>query len=85
MKAQDAFVALNLLPLIGPVRVRQMLSFFGDDPAAILKAPRSQLERVQGIGPELAETIATWESQVDLPAERAAGRGTGPFPVSWIG
>ena len=83
MKAQDAFVALNLLPLIGPVRVRQMLSFFGDDPAAILKAPRTQLERVQGIGPELAETIAKWESSVDLPAELQRVSDFGAHIVTW--
>lgn len=68
MEAREAFVALNMIEHIGPVRVRQMLDHFGDAPA-ILRATSSQLQRVRGIGPEVADTIARWESTVDLAAE----------------
>jgi DNA processing protein len=68
MDSREAFVALNLIEGIGPVRVRQLLDRFGDS-TAILSANRSQLEFVHGIGPETAEAIANWEKKVDLAGE----------------
>ncbi|HEY6170452.1 MAG TPA: DNA-processing protein DprA, partial [Verrucomicrobiae bacterium] len=65
---REAFVALNLIDHVGPVRVRQLLEHFGDAPA-ILNASRGELLRVRGIGEETAEAIATWEKNVDLAAE----------------
>jgi DNA processing protein len=53
---------------VGPVRARQLLEHFGE-PAAILKANASQLQRVRGIGPELAASISGWEKTVDLAGE----------------
>src|SRR5205809_2830656 len=68
MDEREAFVALNMIEHVGPVRVRQLLEFFGDAPS-ILKASRAQLQHVRGIGPEVAESIATWEKKVDLKGE----------------
>jgi DNA processing protein len=68
MESREALVALNLLEGVGPVRVRQLLEHFGDAPA-ILRASRSQLNQVRGIGQDTAETIASWEKTVDLAAE----------------
>jgi DNA processing protein len=53
---------------VGPVRVRQLLQQFGD-PVSILKASRQQLLRVHGIGEDTAESISSWEKNVDLAAE----------------
>ena len=39
MESQEAFVALNMIEGVGPVRVRQLLEHFGDAPA-ILAASR---------------------------------------------
>jgi DNA processing protein len=68
MDAREALVALNLVEGVGPVRVRQLLEFFGE-PAVILKASKAQLLQVQGIGEETADAISTWEKTVDLAAE----------------
>jgi DNA processing protein len=68
MEPREALVALNLVEGVGPVRVRQLLEHFGDAPA-ILRASRSQLTQVRGIGEDTAEAIATWEKTVDLAAE----------------
>lgn len=68
MDSPEAFVALNLIDNVGPVRVRQLLEHFGDAPA-ILSATRSQLLQVSGVGEETAEAIAGWEKNVDLGAE----------------
>ncbi len=68
MDSREALVALNMLDGIGPVRVRQLLATFGDA-ASILKARRDQLLMVHGIGEDTAETIVSWEKNVDLAAE----------------
>jgi excinuclease UvrABC nuclease subunit len=68
MDPREALVALNLIEHVGPIRVRQLLEFFGDAPA-ILRASREQLLRVRGIGEDTAEAIARWEQTVDLGGE----------------
>ena len=68
MEPHEALVALNLIEHVGPVRVRQLLEHFGDAPA-ILRASRSQLLQVRGIGDDTAEAIAGWEKGIDLSAE----------------
>ena len=68
MDAREAMVALNLIDGIGPVRARLLLEHFAD-PAAILKASASQLQRVNNIGPETAAAIAGWEKSIDLKGE----------------
>src|SRR5882672_11851819 len=68
MDSREAFVALNLIDHVGPVRVRQLLEHFGDAPA-ILRASRQQLLHVSGIGEETADAIANWEKTIDLNAE----------------
>ena len=68
MESREAFIALNMIERVGPVRVRQLLEHFGEAPA-ILRASRQQLLAVQGIGPDTADSIASWEKSVDLAAE----------------
>ncbi|HUS10916.1 MAG TPA: DNA-processing protein DprA [Pyrinomonadaceae bacterium] len=68
MNSREALVALNMIANVGPVRVRQLLTHF-TDPAAILSARKADLLRVQGISEVTAESIATWETTVDLAGE----------------
>ena len=68
MESQEAFVALNMIEGVGPVRVRQLLEHFGDAPA-ILAASRGELLRIRTIGEDTAEAIAGWEKSVDLAGE----------------
>lgn len=68
MTSREAFVALNMIEHVGPVRVRQLLERFGEA-AAILSASKSQLLAVRGIGEDTAEAISNWEKNVDLAAE----------------
>lgn len=49
-------IGLHLLPGIGPVLARQLVSYCGGI-EGIFKKRRSQLERIPGIGPERAEAI----------------------------
>jgi DNA processing protein len=68
MDSREAFIALNMISQVGPVRVRQLLDHFGDAPA-ILRASRDDLMRARGVGADVAESIATWETAVDLSGE----------------
>ncbi len=68
MDEREALVALNMIEHVGPIRVRQLVDHFGDAPS-ILKASRSQLQQVRGIGEDVAESIRNWEKNVDLTGE----------------
>src|SRR5436190_7444438 len=68
MNATEACIALNMLPTVGPVRLRKLLEVF-QEPQQILAAKRGDLRKVEGIGNEVADQISNWESTVDLPAE----------------
>jgi DNA processing protein len=68
MDSREAFIALNLIEGVGPVRARTLLNHFGEAPK-ILSASKSELLRVRNIGEETAEAIATWEKSVDLAGE----------------
>jgi DNA processing protein len=76
MSPLEALVALNMLPKIGPVRVRRLLEAFGC-PAAVLAARENALTRVDGIGVETAKILVSWKDHADPAAEirEAAGRG----------
>ena len=68
MNSTEASIALNMLATMGPVRLRNLLEVFGT-PEHILTAKRDQLRKVDGVGNEVAEQIANWQSIVDLSAE----------------
>jgi DNA processing protein len=57
-----------MLDEVGPVRVRRLLDALGA-PEAIFTAGKSQLLAVEGIGEEVARSIAHWRQQCDLDAE----------------
>src|SRR5262245_63685916 len=68
MNATEACIALNMLPTVGPVRLRKLLEVF-QEPPQILAAKRGDLRKVEGIGNEVADQISNWESTIDLSAE----------------
>lgn len=68
MTRTEAYLALNLLPQVGPVRLRKLLQFFGS-PERVLAAKSSDILQIEGFGVTQAENIANWEAQVDLEGE----------------
>ncbi len=68
MTSQEALVALNMLPTIGPIRTRRLLEAFGQ-PAAVLGAAVDRLMRVDGIGEESAKIVHGWHDHADPSAE----------------
>lgn len=76
MTPLEALVTLNLLPKIGPVRVRRLLERFSS-PEAILSASKDALLRVDGIGNETAGILCRWQDHADPTRElrESAERG----------
>ena len=62
MTETEACIALNMVPNLGPMRLRKLLEVF-ETPQRILLARAAELRAVEGIGAELAEAIAGWEQQ----------------------
>jgi DNA processing protein len=65
MTPLEAIVALNMLPKIGPVRVRRLLEAFGGKPESILGAAKDRLMRVDSIGEETAKILHAWQNFAD--------------------
>ncbi|MBA2742860.1 MAG: DNA-protecting protein DprA [Chthoniobacterales bacterium] len=68
MNSTEACIALNMLPTMGPVRLRKLLQVF-ETPERVLAARGSALRAVDGVGAEVAEQITGWEAIVDLSSE----------------
>lgn len=68
MTRTEAFLALNLIPQVGPVRIRKLVDAFGS-PEKVLMAKASDIVQIEGFGPKQADAIAAWESQVALDEE----------------
>jgi len=64
----EACLTLNMVPNVGPVRLRRLLEVF-ETPERVLSARVSELRQVEGVGGEVAESIAKWETLVDLKEE----------------
>ncbi|RYD61154.1 MAG: DNA-protecting protein DprA [Verrucomicrobiaceae bacterium] len=68
MTSLEALVTLNLLPKIGPVRVRRLLERF-DSAEAVLKASKDRLMQVDGIGEETSGILLKWQDHADPTKE----------------
>lgn len=63
MTDTEAYVALNLIPRMGPVRLRRLLGTFGT-PQAILAARPADLQAVEGMGPESIRHLTSWRETI---------------------
>ena len=57
MEDKRAFICLNLVPGIGPIKVKRLIEIFGS-PSAIFDQSNKNLQGVEGIGAKLASEIA---------------------------
>ena len=68
MNHLEACIALNMIPQMGPVRLRRLLDAFGSA-EKILLARADQLAAIDGIPRALAENISRWQEFADPTAE----------------
>jgi DNA processing protein len=78
----EACIALNLIPGLGPVRLRALIAALGS-PEAVLSAGKNALASVTGIGPETAAAIFNWQQTVDLEGELAQIKEFGANVTTW--
>jgi DNA processing protein len=82
MDDKEALIALNMIPHIGPVRLRNLQDRVGP-PSVILGSHKDQLLRVPGIGETAADAITNWEKSIDLAGELQRIRDYGCTVVTW--
>jgi DNA processing protein len=78
---KEAFIALNMVPRLGPVNLRRLLQVF-DSPDRVLIAGRRELSAIGGLGQDVVDSIITWESLVDLQKEMVRVREFGATIVT---
>lgn len=76
MTPREAYIVLNQIEGIGPVRVRMLCEALGS-PETVLEATGEQLAAVRGIGPKLAEAIRIQRGRLDAAREEAAAQRLG--------
>lgn len=76
MTDREAYIALNRMEGLGPVKVRALIDVLGS-PQAVFEVDGDALRRVRGIGDKLCGSILTQRSEIDPQAEieRAAELG----------
>jgi DNA processing protein len=78
---KEAFIALNMVPRLGPVNLRRLLQVF-DSPDRVLIASRDELSAIDGLGQGVVDSIVSWESLVDLQKEMVRVREFGATIVT---
>jgi DNA processing protein len=68
MTEREAYIALNMIEGLGPVRVRALVAVLGS-PQAVFGVPVEELIRAEGVGREVARGIIEQRSELDLPGE----------------
>lgn len=76
MTRREAYIALNMVDTLGPVRVRNLVAALGA-PEAIFEASEEDLRRAEGIGAEVARGILDQRGRVDPAEEEARARKCG--------
>jgi len=76
MTSREAYIALNRIEGIGPVRVRALVEALGS-PEAVLAASPVALAAVRGVGPKVAENVGAQRAGLDAGAEEAAAAKLG--------
>jgi DNA processing protein len=68
MTDRDAYIALNMMEGLGPIKVRALIDFLGS-PQAVFEADGEMLQQVRGIGEKLRYAILEQRTQLDPVAE----------------
>lgn len=82
MNSRDAYIILNLLPDIGPIRMQVLLNAYHGDPCEALSAPVEELARLPRIGPHCAEVINGWRRFCSAERELRLAEQAGVYLVT---
>jgi DNA processing protein len=76
MTDREAYIALNMMEGLGPIKVRALIDFLGS-PQAVFETDGDELQRVRGIGDRLSRGILSQRGQVDPAAEEERAQALG--------
>ncbi|MBQ4479387.1 MAG: DNA-processing protein DprA [Victivallales bacterium] len=82
MERREAYIAMNLLPEIGPARLRILLEHF-PDPRHALGAPVEKLQSIPRLGQRGAQILHDWERHCSLVQEIRRAEQSGVYLVTW--
>ncbi|MBC8206723.1 MAG: DNA-protecting protein DprA [Kiritimatiellales bacterium] len=68
MTSREAYIALNMMEGLGPIKVRALIDFLGS-PQAVFEADGDELQSVRGIGEKLRYSILEQRTQIDASEE----------------
>ncbi len=68
MTDREAYIALNQMEGLGPIKVRALIDMLGS-PQAVFEVEGSALQQVRGIGQKLCSSILTQRGEIDPQAE----------------
>lgn len=83
MTEREAYIALNLIDQLGPVRVRSLVATLGSA-RAVLEASVDDLRRAEGIGGDLARKIVEQRAECDPKEELAKAERCGARIVTFV-
>lgn len=83
MTSREAYIVLNQVGGIGPVRVRALCEALGS-PEAVLASSPAELSAVKGVGPKVAEAIVSQRGGLDAGREEAAAAKLGARLVTSV-
>lgn len=83
IQPRDAYIMLNMLDQIGPVRTRNMIEALGS-PGAIFEASEADLLGIPGIGRDVARSITEGRDRIDPDAEEKKAAKHGIRIVTFI-
>lgn len=83
MTPRSAYIALNMMEGIGPVKVRALVEAFGSV-EAIFDASPDHVLAVRGFGARLAESLVAQRDQLDPEAEEARAHKLGARLVTFV-
>ncbi|QHI68813.1 DNA-processing protein DprA [Tichowtungia aerotolerans] len=68
MTDREAYIALNMMEGLGPIKVRALIDFLGS-PQTVFSVDGDELQKVRGIGEKLRCSILEQRTQIDPAAE----------------
>lgn len=60
----QALITLNLIPTLGPLRIKRLIDFFGTA-TKVLSAHEEELSQIEGIGPGIARNIIQFRGKTE--------------------
>ena len=82
MERREAYIAMNLLPEIGPARLRALVEYY-PDPRTALGASLEHLLQVPRLGQRAAQMLHSWEQHCSLAQELRRAEQSGIVLLTW--